>query len=75
MNVVFQKNVLVRLGNRNYEDLRQRVLRRDRWGCQFCGSMKNLQVHHQQYRSRSGEDRDDNLITLCTNCHSSIHTS
>ena len=26
-----------------------------------------------KFRSCSGEDKEDNLITLCTNCHSSIH--
>jgi len=30
--------------------------------CQFCGSRTNLEVHHQQFRSHSGEDKD-NLIT------------
>jgi 5-methylcytosine-specific restriction endonuclease McrA len=70
-----QKQMLVRLGSREYEDLRQRVLRRDGWRCQFCGSSTNLEVHHQRFRSRSGEDNEENLITLCTNCHSSIHSS
>jgi len=75
MNQYVQKQMLVRLGNREYEDLRKRVLRRDGWRCQFCGSMTNLEVHHQQFRSQSGEDSEDNLITLCSNCHSPIHTS
>jgi 5-methylcytosine-specific restriction endonuclease McrA len=49
------------------------VLRRDSWRCQVCGSMTNLEVHHKQFRSHSGEDQEDNLITLCFNCHSSLH--
>jgi 5-methylcytosine-specific restriction endonuclease McrA len=53
--------------------LRQRVLQRDGWQCQFCGSRQNLEVHHQQYRSHSGEDTKANLITLCENCHSLTH--
>jgi len=75
MSQFLQKQVPVKLATRDYEDLRKRVLGRDGWRCQFCGSMTNLEVHHQQFRSQSGEDREDNLITLCANCHSSIHTS
>ena len=56
-----------------YEDLRLRVLRRDNWRCQSCGGMSNLEVHHQRFRSHSGEDSEDNLITLCSACHSEAH--
>jgi 5-methylcytosine-specific restriction endonuclease McrA len=73
MNQFLQKQVPVRLGNRDYEDLRKRVLHRDGWRCQLCGSRTNLEVHHQQFRSHSGQDKEDNLITLCADCHSSIH--
>jgi len=40
------------------------VLRRDGWQCQFCGSRAHLEVHHQRFRSHSGQDYEDNLITL-----------
>src|SRR5438046_1895477 len=49
------------------------VLRRDGWRCQLCGSMRNLEVHHREFRSRSGADDERNLITLCSDCHSPIH--
>jgi 5-methylcytosine-specific restriction endonuclease McrA len=75
MNQLLQKQVPVRLATRDYEELRERVLRRDGWRCQHCGSMTNLEAHHQQFRSHSGADSEDNLITLCTDCHSAIHTS
>jgi hypothetical protein len=74
MNQLLQKQVPVKLATRDYEELRKRVLGRDGWRCQLCGSMTNLEVHHQQFRSQSGADSEDNLITLCTNCHSPIHT-
>jgi 5-methylcytosine-specific restriction endonuclease McrA len=73
VNHLLQKQVPVRLAAREYDELRERVLRRDFWRCQFCGSMTNLEVHHQQFRSQSGEDCEDNLITLCTDCHSFLH--
>jgi 5-methylcytosine-specific restriction endonuclease McrA len=73
MNQNLAKRVPVRLDDREYCELRERVLRRDGWRCQSCGSMTNLEVHHQQFRSHSGPDREDNLITLCNYCHSAEH--
>jgi 5-methylcytosine-specific restriction endonuclease McrA len=35
--------------------------------------MSNLEVHHRQYRSHSGEDSEGNLITLCAACHRRAH--
>jgi ATP-dependent DNA helicase RecQ len=63
----------LRLDPESYEALRQQVLRRDGWRCQSCGTMSNLEVHHQQFRSQSGSDSGENLITLCTSCHADIH--
>jgi 5-methylcytosine-specific restriction endonuclease McrA len=67
------KQLPVTLGEGEFQQLREQVLRRDGWRCQFCGSMTNLEVHHQQFRSHSGPDREDNLITLCCGCHSARH--
>jgi 5-methylcytosine-specific restriction endonuclease McrA len=58
----------------SYETLRQQVLRRDGWRCQSCGTMSNLEVHHKQFRSHSGEDSEENLVTLCVGCHEEIHS-
>jgi 5-methylcytosine-specific restriction endonuclease McrA len=35
--------------------------------------MSHLEVHHQQFRSHSGRDTADNLITLCAKCHFAMH--
>ncbi|MFI5095205.1 MAG: HNH endonuclease [Candidatus Acidiferrales bacterium] len=32
--------------------------------CRVCGSMQQLQVHHLEFRSQSGGDVEQNLITL-----------
>jgi 5-methylcytosine-specific restriction endonuclease McrA len=73
MNQNLAKHVPVRLDNREYCELREQVLRRDGWRCQSYGSMTNLEVHHQRFRSHSGANREDNLITLCKSCHSAQH--
>jgi 5-methylcytosine-specific restriction endonuclease McrA len=73
MNQNLAKRVPVGLDDREYSELRALVLRRDGWRRQFCGSMTNLEVHHQQFRSHSGEDDENDLIALCSRCHSSVH--
>ena len=73
MNGIRPKVERFRLDPVAYESLRQEVLRRDGWRCQSCGTMSNLEVHHKQFRSHSGHDCEENLITLCTRCHVDIH--
>ena len=67
------KSVRLQLHRVAYDSLRQLVLRRDAWRCQSCGAMSNLEVHHKQFRSHSGHDSEENLITLCSACHASVH--
>jgi ATP-dependent DNA helicase RecQ len=62
-----------RLDPLSYERLRHQVLCRDGWRCQSCGTMSNLEVHHKQFRSRSGDDSEQNLITMCAACHATAH--
>jgi len=62
-----------RLDPLSYESLRQQILRRDGWRCQSCSTMSNLEVHHREFRSHSGADTEENLITLCTACHGGVH--
>ena len=73
MNAIRPKVARLRLEPASYEALRLQVLRRDGWRCQSCGAMSNLEVHHQQFRSQSGDDSELNLITLCTACHAHKH--
>jgi 5-methylcytosine-specific restriction endonuclease McrA len=63
----------IQLGKQAYRRLLKRVLERDGWRCQKCGSLKDLQVHHQKYRSRQGSDSLANLVTLCAYCHMEEH--
>jgi 5-methylcytosine-specific restriction endonuclease McrA len=63
----------LRLSEDSYRKLRAEVLQRDGWRCQTCGSSDDLQVHHIRSRGRLGDDTDENLITLCADCHSDIH--
>jgi 5-methylcytosine-specific restriction endonuclease McrA len=73
MNQIPVKSSRLRLAPKLYESLRHEVLRRDGWRCQSCGALSNLEVHHRELRSQSGDDAEQNLITLCTRCHSIVH--
>ena len=68
-----QKQPRLKLDPKEYAIIRKRVLERDGWRCQECGSMKNLQVHHMKRRSQLGGDMMANLITLCASCHGKCH--
>ena len=73
MKKVLLKSPRLRLEATNYRELQRQVLQRDGWRCQTCGSMQHLQVHHLQFRSQAGGDVEQNLITLCTECHEQVH--
>ena len=75
MNGVRPKLPRLRLEAELYEQLRNQVLRRDGWKCQPCGTMSNLEVHHRNFRSQSGDDSEQNLITLCSTCHTTVHNA
>jgi len=75
MTWVPQKRARVRLDSGQYDALRHQVLRRDGWRCQSCGTRSNLEVHHKEFRSQSGDDSEQNLITLCAVCHADLHIS
>jgi 5-methylcytosine-specific restriction endonuclease McrA len=62
-----------RLNCTEFQDLHRRVLQRDGWRCQFCGSRAELQVHHVRSRAQLGPDIEENLITLCYRCHGALH--
>ena len=73
MSSIGPKPARLRLDPTSYDGLRQQVLRRDAWRCQSCGTMSNLEIHHKEFRSHSGNDSEENLITMCTACHAMSH--
>jgi 5-methylcytosine-specific restriction endonuclease McrA len=73
MRMIRPKAARLRLDPLSYETLRQQILGRDGWRCQSCGTMSNLEAHHREFRSHSGADSEENLITLCAACHAGVH--
>lgn len=57
----------------DFYNVRQYVLYRDGYRCQYCGETKGkLHVHHKESR-KTGGNAPDNLITLCERCHKKLH--
>ena len=53
---------------------REAIINRDNYTCQICGKKNiRLEVHHIIFRSQGGTDDENNLITLCGDCHNGIH--
>lgn len=60
--------------NYGYSSRRKAVLHRDNYTCQCCGKKNcRLEVHHIKFRSNGGTDDEENLITLCEDCHKGVH--
>ena len=55
-----------------WDEMRQKVLRRDGFKCVCCGESKNLNVHHTTYENLGAEKMSD-LVTLCQKCHEKVH--
>ena len=57
---------------KDYYNIRYFVFDRDNYTCQVCKKKnKILQTHHIIYQSCGGTNRANNLITVCTDCHTS----
>lgn len=60
--------------NYGHSSRRKAVLHRDNYTCQCCGKKNcQLQTHHIIYRSHGGSDDENNMITLCKECHVGVH--
>ena len=59
----------IRLHDRGYKKMCELVDLRDGHRCVICGS-PYVQHHHIIFRSAGGCDTPDNLVCLCSGCHS-----
>lgn len=60
------------LASEQWKEKRIQTLTRDEYTCQQCGTQESLQVHHLTYANFKNEPLED-LVTLCSSCHSKIH--
>ncbi len=64
------------------ESIRRQALRRDNYTCRNCNwsydlwntsDPRFLEVHHIIYHIKGGENKLENLMTLCNICHDEVH--
>jgi hypothetical protein len=60
----------LRCNRAEWKRLRDKILERDNYECQICGSKESIQVHHKLPVRCGGTDNDNNLISLCVSHHS-----
>ena len=67
--MVLSKSALRSTGStRQWTKIRERILRRDGYICQYCGQEANT-VDHVVPRRLGGNDVDDNLVSACSRCN------
>ena len=52
---------------------KKKVFKRDGNACLNCGGEKYLTCHHKTYERFGGQERMDDLETLCFTCHRRLH--
>ncbi len=53
---------------------RVEILRRDKHTCQICGYFGyHVNVHHKKYTKNPWDAPNEDLITLCKDCHRKTH--
>ena len=67
--MVLSKSALRSTGStRQWRSIRERILRRDGYICQYCGQEADT-VDHVIPRRLGGLDSDDNLLSACYKCN------
>jgi 5-methylcytosine-specific restriction endonuclease McrA len=56
-----------------WQNKRLIILERDNYKCVHCGAEEYLNVHHLTYKHFKKE-RNEELVTLCKTCHSTLHS-
>ncbi|MCK5609460.1 HNH endonuclease [Candidatus Pacearchaeota archaeon] len=63
-----------KLRDPRWQKRRLEILDRDGWKCTECGNSKlELHVHHLKYSGDPWEVGDEDLKTLCKECHFWVH--
>ena len=71
---IFKQNKKGYLKSEIWKETRNKILFRDNYTCQSCGTKDTqLHVHHLSDYNRLGNERHEKLITLCPDCHTAWH--
>ena len=71
---IFKQNKEGYLKSEIWKATRKKILHRDKYTCQSCGTRDTqLHVHHLSDYNKLGNERHEKLITLCPDCHEIQH--
>jgi len=63
-------NYSEKLKDPRWQKKRLEILERDEWACKRCGNNeKTLHVHHKKYHKEPWNAKNEDLRTLCEECH------
>lgn len=66
-----KKNYSEKLLDPRWQKKRLKIMERDNFSCRTCLDDKlTLHIHHLSYKENPWDVKDDQLITLCVDCHS-----
>lgn len=56
------------------EDVEAKLLVEARNTCCLCWTSREVQIHHIIPVEKGGDNSEENLVVVCLNCHSGVHT-
>lgn len=63
-----------KLKDPRWQKKRLEILERDKFTCQLCGDKRSLLVvHHLIYNNEPWDCPNNQLITICEDCHKKLH--
>lgn len=67
-------NYLEQLKDKRWLIKRVEILKRDKHKCKICGYFgPHVNVHHLKYTGNAWDAPNEDLITLCKDCHKTTH--
>ena len=68
-----QNDYQKKLKDPRWQKKRLEIMERDEWKCRFCGDkLTTLNVHHLKYKDKPWNAPNEELITVCEDCHEII---
>lgn len=62
------------LKSSHWKKVKAKTLRRKKYSkCKFCGSTKNIELHHSNYKWLGTKDELRSVIPLCRTHHQEVH--
>lgn len=61
------------LQSSHWRKVREQRKAYDEYKCYLCGSTDELNVHHISYKNLGRENINNDLVTLCRDCHQLVH--